>query len=188
MRKFSLFTVFCLALGLVSSAGAMNRCVENGKVLITDRPCAGAAPASLAEGAPQTKVLGDAQNSAYASLYGEWRGQVQFMAMQRGLPVAEAHAVVPLVLKIEAGGKVTGAATENGCRVSGVAFPGFSKDILTLDVTLSGCAYQGYNRRLGGSLALMSAQKYAQFWIYAMPIDVLRPSGMSYEIKGSLRR
>lgn len=110
------------------------------------------------------------------------------MAMQRGLPVAEAHAVVPLVLKIESGGKITGAATENGCRISGVALPGFSKDSLALDVTLSGCAYPGYNRRLGGTLGLILPQKYAQLWIYAMPIDFLRPSGMSYDIKGSLRR
>src|SRR5436309_6032787 len=83
----------------------------------------------------------DALADEYASPYGEWRGQTQYQATIKGESDAGAHAVIPLILEIERGGKVTGASPDNGCRVLGIAKPGISPNIVTLNVTLTGCAY-----------------------------------------------
>jgi hypothetical protein len=71
--------------------------------------------------------------------------------------------------------------------MKGIASPGIMPTILNLDITLSGCSYPKLNRRLTGTLALVQAQKYAQFWIYAYPVDFLDP-GWAFDIKGTMRR
>lgn len=151
-----------------------------------DRPCT-SEPSVRSGGGSTSKLIGDQTNSAYSTPYGEWRGQVQYQTIYQGKPVAEAHAVVPTTVSIDPQGKVSGASPENGCRMKGIASPGVSRALLNLDVTLSGCHYARLNRRLSGTLALYPAEKHAQFWIYAMPVDLLNP-GWSYDIKGTLRR
>lgn len=165
---------------------AQYRCVENGKTIITDRPCAGdVAPSAPTGNAP--KVIGDPGNAAYSTLDGDWRGQVQFQASMQGRPIPDAHAVIPTVLSIDRRGKVTGSSPENGCKLVGIAAPGMMPTVIGLDITLSGCNYQDFNRRLSGTLSLYPAQKYAQLWVYAFPVDLLRP-GRTFDIKGTLRR
>ena len=183
MRPF----VLLLAGLLVSPmALAQYRCVENGKTIFSDRPCAAEAVPTVPTG-NHPKVVGDAGNAAYSTPNGDWRGQVQFQVPQMSQPVAEAHAVIQAVLAIDPQGKVTGSSPENGCKFVGIAGPGMAPTILNIDVTLSRCRYPGFNRRLHGSLSLYPAQKYAQLWIYAHPVELLRP-GRSFEIKGTLRR
>ena len=177
-----------LVVGLLSAplALAQYRCVENGKTLFTDKPCASdVAPAVPTGNSP--KVIGDTANSAYSTGYGDWRGQVQYQASINGQPISEAHSIVQTTLSIDPQGKITGSSPENGCRMKGIASPGPMPTILSLDITLTGCHYSSLNRRLSGTLALFPAQKQTQFWIYAHPVNLLKPD-QSYDIKGTLRR
>lgn len=165
---------------------AQYRCVENGKTTFTDKPCAGdVAPVPPVGNGP--KVIGDAGNSAYSTPIGNWRGQVQFLALQNGQPIPEAHAVIPAVISIEAQGKVTGSAPDNGCKLVGIAKPGVTPTMLWLDVTMSGCKYSGLNRRLFGSLIVYPVEKHAQLDLHAQPMDLLHP-GKSFDVKGTMRR
>lgn len=178
--------VLLIGLAATPIAIAQYRCVENGKTLFTDKPCAGdtTSPPPRGNG---PKVIGDSANSAYSTGYGDWRGQVQYQASFNGQPISEAHAIVQTTVSIDPQGKITGTSPENGCKMKGIASPGIGNTILNLDITLTGCAYQKLNRRLSGTLALYPAEKRAQFWIYAHPVDFLNP-GQSYDIKGTMRR
>jgi len=173
-----------LLVGLLASASAFAqyRCNENGKVMYSDRPCTNQAAPIIVEG--NTKVIGDAGNSAYGTTNGAWRGQVQFMAKAGTSVISEAHAVVPFVIEIDPKGKVTGNG--NGCSLKGIAAPSPMNTITNLDVTLTGCSFPSYNRQMTGRLALYKAQKYVDFSIVSYDMQ-RRPSGY-YEIKGTLRR
>jgi len=182
--KHIIITLICLFAS--SCTMAQYRCVENGKTLYTDKPCADSGVSSPPNG-NSPKVIGDSANSAYSTGYGDWRGQVQYQATFKGQPLPEAHAVVQTTLSIDPQGKVLGSSPENGCKMKGIASPGIGQTILNLDITLSGCTFSKLNRRLTGTLALYPAEKRTQFWIYAHPVDLLNP-GWSYDIKGTLRR
>lgn len=69
-----------------------------------------------------------------------------------------AHAVVDLVIDIDARGKVTGASTENGCHMLGIAQPGLAPHILNLNVTLRSCGYPGFNRIYRGYISVYTAK------------------------------
>lgn len=184
MMKIAAF----LLIGLLSgpSAFAQYRCVENGKTLITDKPCTNEPTSAAPKGSAQ-KLIGDSGNSAYSTRYGDWRGQVQYQASLNGQPISEAHAIAQTTLSIDTQGKITGTSPENGCKMKGISGPGMAPTILNLDITLTGCSFQKLNRRLFGTLALYPAEKQAQFWIYAHPVDLFNP-GQSYDIKGTMRR
>jgi len=178
------FSLFC------SAAFAQYRCVENGRTILTDRPCAGDIPAtSLPQRNQigQPTVHGDTANSAYSSPSGTWRGQVQYQGTSSGSVVQEVMAVVPLVIDIDPRGQVKGSSPENGCVLKGIAAPGFTPTLLKLDITLTRCQYKGLNRRFSGSILVNQAQKYAQFSLsgsHVVPMGVMT----LYDIKGTLRR
>jgi hypothetical protein len=180
-----LIRVALLVVGLLSAplALAQYRCVENGKTVFQDRPCIADAGTSAQK---PDKVIGDSANAAYSTTNGTWRGQVQFMAMAGTAVVSEAHSVGLFVIDIDPRGKVTGSASEAGCVLKGIAKPSMVPTITELDVTLSKCTYPGYNRQMGGRLALYSERQYVDFSLVAYDINK-RPSG-HYEIKGTLRR
>lgn len=179
-------TVALLGLLASSLAMAQYRCVENGKTLFTDKPCV-SLEAPVPPQGNRPKIIGDSANSAYSTGHGDWRGQVQYQATLKGQPASEAHVVVQTTLSIDPRGKILGSSPENGCRMKGIASPGIGATILNLDITLTGCTFAKFNRRLTGTLALYPAEKRTQFRIYAYPVDLLNP-GWSYEIKGTLRR
>lgn len=167
-------------------AAAQYRCLENGKPLFTDKPCVTQDASAPASGV-SSKVIGDSANSAYATGYGDWRGQIQYQATLKGQPVSEAHAVVQATISISPQGKVMGSSLENGCKMKGIAGPGIVATILNLDITLTDCTFVKFNRRLTGTLARYPAEKRSQLWLYAIPVDARNP-GWSYDIKGTLRR
>lgn len=169
-----------------TSACAQYRCVEHGKVVYTDRPCANE-PSTQNTGTPPAKVVGVPNNAAYSTPTGAWRGQAQFQANVGGAVANEAHAVVPMTIEIDPQGKVTGASPENGCRLLGVASPGIQPTMANLDVTLSGCRYAGFNRRLSGSLSVYQAQQHAQFQLIGMLAAPGRVAA-TYDIRATMRR
>src|SRR4051794_15338760 len=71
----------------------------------------------------------DARAQGYDEPYGQWRGQAQYQAIVRRVSDPAAHAAVDLVIDIDARGKVTGASTENGCHMLGIAQPGLAPHI-----------------------------------------------------------
>ena len=95
-ERMVIMLVALLILGLLVAplANAQYRCVENGKTVFQDRPCAAEPPPTAPTG-NNPKVIGDTDNSAYSTTNGTWRGQVQFMAKANNTVISEAHAVGP---------------------------------------------------------------------------------------------
>lgn len=157
------------------------RCNEGGRVVFSDSPCGGPASAPQASGA----VVAGGGN--YGTLFGEWRGQAQFQASESGRQVAAGHAVAPLVLNVAPDSKVTGVSSDSGCKLLGLASPGFLPTVMNLDVTLSGCQYAPMNRRLTGTLALNTSAKVVQLSVQAYSVPTLGPTSR-YEVTATLRR
>lgn len=181
----------CVALLLISlllpvTVHAQYRCVENGKTLYTDKPCADSASPNTAPLGNAPKQLGDATNSAYTSTNGTWRGQVQMMTKLGNAVVSEAHVVSPFVIDLDPHGKVIGAVLEAGCKLKGIAKPGLFPNMAELDVTLSGCHYAGYNRQMTGRVVLYAEKRYVDFSLTMW--DVSKRHSGYYEIKGTFRR
>ncbi|WP_291984547.1 hypothetical protein [Candidatus Accumulibacter sp. ACC007] len=178
-----------IALGVfATTAHAQYRCVENGRTLLTDRPCT--AEEGQSDQKPQDKpnnVFGDAANSAYTTTTGSWRGQTQYQATVSGAVSPEAHAVVPMTIEIDPQGKVMGSSPENGCKLKGIATPGMLATTATLDVTFSGCTYTGFNRRMSGRLAIYAAKKYAQLSLAAYSMGVGKIAA-KFDIRATMRR
>ena len=178
-----------ITLGFISTvAQAQYRCVENGRTVLTDRPCA--AGQGNGDQQPQgkpTNVIGDAANSAYSTTTGGWRGQAQYQANVGGAVSQDAHAVVQLSLEIDPQGKILGSSTENGCKLKGLVSPGFAPTVLSIDVTFSACGYPGFNRRMSGTFSLYPAQKNAQLALYANSIGIGKVAE-SFDIRATLRR
>lgn len=175
-------------LALSTSVTAQYRCQENGKTVLTDRPCPTDTPST---GQPPRgnapKIIGDAGNAAYSSPFGTWRGQIQYQVNGAGGINQDAMAVVAMTMDIDTKGRVMGSSPENGCRIRGIASPGNIPTSIALDLTFAGCNFNGYNRRLFGSLLVNPTQKYAQFSLHGSHLSPL--ASMSFfDIKGTLRR
>lgn len=184
MKRVVIAAVFAAV--SISAIAETYRCTVGGKTLLTDKPCEGNAPPQGTSAA--TAVMPpNGVDSSYSTPYGEWRGQAQFQANVGGTVQQDAHAVVPLVIAIDAQGKVIGSAPETGCQIKGIATPGVVATMLNLDVTLSGCRYAGYNRRMGGYVALYQAQKHAQLSLNGNHIPA-RQAVAIYDIKSTMRR
>lgn len=184
MRWIYLFALLAIS----TSSIAQHRCVENGKSVITDRPCT--TDKLSTEQPPRgnaPKVVGDAGNSAYSTPFGTWRGQIQYQAKGSGGINQEAMAVVMMTMDIDPQGRISGSSLENGCRFRGIATPSNIPTSIALDITFAGCNFKGYNRRLFGVLSVNSAQKYAQFLLNATDMSVIT-SVSFFDIKGTLRR
>jgi hypothetical protein len=145
-----------------------------GKTTYTNVPCEG-----------QVLKPEELEESAYKSPYGEWLGQVQFKETT-GKGTA-AHAVAPLTIMIEAGGKLTGASNETGCKALGIAAPGAVSNLLSLDVTLRECHDDGFNRHYNGTLGLYPAQRHAQLILLSVP-RLSEGKAVVHDLTGTLRR
>lgn len=171
-----------------TSAIAQYRCVENGKTVYTDRPCpTDVLPTEQPPRGNAPKVVGDAGNTAYGSPFGTWHGQIQYQAKGSGGVNQEAMAVVAMTMDIYPQGQILGSSPENGCRFRGIASPGNIPTSIALDVTFAGCNFNGYNRRLFGTLSVNPAQKYAQFSLNGSHLSPLASMNF-FDIKGTLRR
>lgn len=193
---YRLVCTFAIAMALLShsatnthAGSTVYRCVDGGKTVLTDTPCPGSGPVvetptvtSGSAGPNRTLNV----NAAYDTPYGEWRGQVQYQANEKGQRVDTAHSVVPVVLAIADDGKMSGVSKDNGCKYLGIASPGFAPTLLNLDVSLKDCAYIGLNRRYAGTLLLNPSSKVAQLSLSGF--DSRLGSISSYDVKATLRR
>lgn len=127
-----------------------------------------------------------AQAQGDTSPYGEWRGHTEYQAFIRTISDPAGHIVTNLTINVEPERKVVGTSTENGCRLLGLAAPGSVPTIVTLNVTLTGCTYAGFNRTYTGLLSVFSKEKYAKFSLQA--IDVSSGKAGTYNINATMRR
>lgn len=188
MSKWLIGLVVAL-LAAQASAQSLYRCQEKGRTILSNTPCSEAPPSAVLKGsAPQsanTLSAADARTGDYQTAYGIWRGQVQYQATTRGRHVAEAHAVVPLVLGIETDGKITGVSTENGCKFLGIATPSsYSPRVLQVDITLSNCGFRGYNRRFTGHVTVDEKTQVANLSLNALDAWLAH----AYNVKATMRR
>lgn len=123
---------------------------------------------------------------SYLSPYGGWRGQTQYQAFIRTTSDPAGHIVTNLTIHVDPQGKVVGASTENGCRMLGLAAPSITPTIVTLNITLTGCTYTGFNRTYTGNLSVFSKDAYAKFSLQS--IDVSPGKAGTYNIAATLRR
>jgi hypothetical protein len=173
-------SALCTAVFLVASAAthAADRVFEckdaSGKTTYTNVPCEGQAlkPEAL-------------EDSAYKSPFGEWLGQVQFK--ETTAKGGAAHAVAPVTLMIEPGGRLTGASNETGCRMLGLASPGAAPNVVSLDVTLRDCHEEGFSRHYNGTLALYPAQHMSQLYLISIPIPG-EAKVATHDLSGTMRR
>lgn len=192
---YRLVCAFAIAMGLSSWAtntlagSTVYRCVDSGKTVLTDTPCPNAGPVVETP----TVTSGNAWrnpslnvDAAYDTPYGEWRGQVQYQASEKGQWVDTAHSVVPVVLAIANDGKVSGVSNHNGCKFLGIASPGFAPTLLNLDLSLTNCTFGGLNRRYGGTLVLTPSNKVAQLSLSSFSSRL--GSISTYDVKATLRR
>lgn len=122
----------------------------------------------------------------YSTPYGEWRGQTQYQAFLKGVSDPTAHAVINLTIGLDPAGKVIGTSTDNGCRLLGLATPGMTPTLVTLNVTLTNCTYAGYNRTYMGLLSVFSKVRYAKFSLQA--VDATPGRGGTFNITSTMRR
>jgi len=174
--KPALFGAIVLASTLAAhGADRIFECKDaKGKTTFTNVPCEG-----------QALKPGALEDSAYKSPYGEWLGQIQFK--ETTALGAAAHAVSPLTLKIEAGGRLTGASNETGCKALGVAAPNVTPYLLSLDVTVSECRDQGFSGHYNGTLALYPAQRIAQLYLISIP-RIGQTRVATHDLTGTMRR
>lgn len=125
--------------------------------------------------------------SDYSGPYGPWHGQAQFHARVDGDIDPKGHSVTELTLAIDLEGKVVGSSAANGCRALGVASPSGPKTVFNLDVTLSGCAYAGFNRRFSGNLFLYPKDSYASLRLRSYVANTGNKA-VSYDIRATLKR
>jgi len=121
-----------------------------------------------------------------SSPYGHWSGQTQYQAMIGMASDPAAHVVIDMSLNIDPRGKVTGFSPENGCRLLGVASPGLAPHIVTLDVTLTGCAYARFNRVYKGQLSVLGKDAHGSFSLLA--VDIAPPRGSTFTLSATLQR
>jgi hypothetical protein len=125
--------------------------------------------------------------SDYSTPYGDWRGQAQFHARVGADYDPKAHSVSDLLITIGPQGKLTGTSAGTGCRALGIAAPSGPKTVFNLDVTLSDCAYPGYNRRFSGNLFLYPKDSYASLRLRSL-IPNTGNKSVSYDIRATLKR
>jgi len=164
-----------VAIGIDAAAGDVFQCKDaNGKITFSNIPCPG-----------QTPKPESLESSAYTTPYGEWLGQIQLKETSaRG---AAAKAVAALTLKIESGGRVTGASNETGCRALGIGAPSVTPMLLSLDITLSNYLDTGFNRHYNGTLGVYPADKSAQLILMSTP-TLFNSQPLVYDIRGTMRR
>ena len=117
---------------------------------------------------------------------GEWHGQVQWYATVDSMPDPAAHSVGTIVFAVDPRGKVAVSASDMGCTGLGLFSAGPMVAIKTLDITLKGCSFEGYNRR-SGTLQLEDGGRRVNLRLQASNIRIGTKTAF-YEVKGALVR
>jgi hypothetical protein len=178
-----------LAIGLTDHAHAAKtiyKCTKDGQITLTDKPCdSSTSDSPSSSSAPQSGGTTIA-SSSNPSPVGDWHGQMQYQGRENGQTLEEAHSVVPSLLTFTADGKVSGGTQEKGCKWLGVWSGGGR--IVSIDMSLTGCAYGGLNRRFAGTFLLGVPDSSGEMQLQAFTMPFPGQGARGYDIKGTLRR
>lgn len=153
-------TVAAAALALPCHAGVRKCTDAAGRVVYQDAHC-DAAPSSASPAKPAVSVdvrasdkpkgAAEARREPAPPAQGAWRGAAQFRYVS-GAPLdASADAEIELALLPD--GRLEGGAVGAGCRLDGVHAPQERvKNVVAVDITISGCRDARFNARYAGQL------------------------------------
>jgi hypothetical protein len=179
-----LLLALCIAPFPASAAKTIYKCIKDGQVTLTDKPCDDSAESEkLNSAVPSQTTIPSASNP---SPVGDWRGQIQYQGRESGNTLEDAHTVVPPSLTLTADGKVSGISAENGCKWLGVWSQGGR--IISIDMSLTGCRYAGLNLRFTGTFLLGVPDSSGDMMLQAFTIPLPGQGARGYDIKGTLRR
>lgn len=152
-------TVAAAALALPCQAGVRKCTDAAGRVVYQDAHCdaapslaPAAKPAVSVEVRASDKPKGHAEPRREAPpAQGAWRGAAQFRYVS-GAPL-DASADADIELALLPDGRLAGGAVGAGCRLDGVHAPQQRvKNVVAVDVTISGCRDARFNARYAGHL------------------------------------
>jgi Domain of unknown function (DUF4124) len=186
IEALCLVTVLVTCLALPASAGTtVYKCVQNGQVTLTDKPC------------PSDKASGDESTSAQTPTFvasskdpspiGRWSGQLQYQETSNGQTIHAAHSVALMSAEFSADGKVTGLSKDNGCQLLGVWSSG-PQTLVWVDLTFDHCGVADLNRRYHGSFILARPDSSGSLSVQSIGSAFSKDTGKSFDVKGTLRR
>jgi hypothetical protein len=161
------------------------KCVKNGQITLTDKPCPGEkGNADSSTGQSTTTVV---PSSKDPSPVGKWSGQLQYQETSNGQAVQAAYSVALLTAEFTADGKVMGSSPENGCQLLGVWSAG-GQTLNWIDLTFGNCNYPDLNRRYHGSLILARPDSSGNLQAQSIGNPFSRDTAKVFDVKGTLRR
>jgi Domain of unknown function (DUF4124) len=161
------------------------KCVKDGQVTLTDKPCPGDKMNSDSSASQATLTV--VPSTKGPSLVGKWSGQLQYQEASNGQTVQAAHSVALVSAEFTADGKVTGSSPENGCQLLGVWSAG-GQTLNWIDLTFSGCSYPDQNRRYHGSIILPRPDSSGNLQVQSIGTAFSKDAGKLFDIKGALSR
>jgi hypothetical protein len=124
----------------------------------------------------------------YSHAKGAWRGPAQLRVAGNGVRSADANAMPQVVIELQSDGRVQGAITEAGCKLSGLNTPSGSPASASVDVVLVGCKDARFNGRFNGSLTASSASKEARLQLSAQEVGASAGKTAQSSVDAVLKR
>jgi hypothetical protein len=172
-------------LALPANAGTtVYKCVQNGQITLTDKPCPSEKAPTDASGPQATTVV---PSSKDPSPIGRWSGQLQYQETSNGQTIQAAHSVALMAAEFSADGKVSGVSKENGCQLLGVWSSG-PQTLVWVDLTFDHCGVADLNRRYHGSFILARPDSSGNLSVQSVGPAFSKDTGKYFDVKGTLRR
>jgi hypothetical protein len=191
-------------------AAGVHKCADaSGKVTYQDGPCRQAQPtakvdtgdaanaravsavdkaaAPSAQGAGES-TLPEGNGADYNNAKGAWRGPAQLRVDGNGVRPADANAAPQVIIELQSDGRVQGAITEAGCKLSGLTSSSGSAASASVDVVLVGCKDARFNGRFNGSLTASSASKEARLQLSAREVSASAGKTAQSSVDAVLKR
>ena len=121
-------------------------------------------------------ATGTATAGPFDTAVGTWWGQAEYLAKVNAVADESAAAVVDLTVRVEAGGKISGASPANGCQLSGVLTPFSSPQVYRSQITVTGCRAKTLNGRYMGPVTVKP-----QAGTLALALTMSQPGGLGRE-------
>jgi hypothetical protein len=176
---------FIMAMPSTLAGTTVYKCVKDGQVTLTDKPCPGEKGNTVSSTNQSTTTV--VPSSKDLSPVGKWSGQIQYQEASNGQVVQAAHSVALLTAEFTGDGKVIGSSVENGCQLLGVWSAG-GQTLNWIDLTLSNCTYADLNRRYHGSLILARPDSSGNLQVQSIGTPFSKDTAKVFDVKGTLRR
>lgn len=125
-----------------------------------------------------TSSTGIAWAGPFDNAVGTWWGQAEYVSKVNAVLDEAAQAVGDLTIRVEPGGKVSGASPANGCQLSGVLTPFTLPQVHRSQITVSGCRAASLNGRYLGTVAVTPKSG-----TLALSLTMSQPGGLGRDSK-----